>query len=38
MKLLLDESVPRQLGGFFPDASEVRTVQRILQVELRVVF
>ena len=29
MKLLLDESVPRQLGGFFPDAFEVRTAQRM---------
>ena len=26
MKLLLDESVPRQLGGFFPDTFEVHTV------------
>ena len=29
MKLLLDESVPRQLGGFFPDTFEVHTVQRM---------
>ena len=29
MKLLLDESVPRQLGGFSPDAFEVRTAQRM---------
>ena len=29
MKLLLDESVPRRLGGFFPDAFEVRTAQRM---------
>lgn len=29
MKLLLDESVPRQLGRFFPDAFNVRTVQQM---------
>ena len=29
VKLLLDESVPRQLGGFFPDTFEVHTVQRM---------
>ena len=29
MKLLLDESVPRQIGGFFPDPFEVHTVQRM---------
>ena len=29
MKLLLDESIPRQRGGFFPDAFEVRTAQRM---------
>ena len=29
MRLLLDESFPRQLGGFFPDAFEVRTAQRM---------
>ena len=27
MKVLLDESVPRQLGRFFPDDFEVYTVQ-----------
>ena len=29
MKLLLDESVPRQLASFFPDLFEIRTVQRM---------
>lgn len=29
MKLLLDESVPRQLNAFFPNTFEVRTVQRM---------
>ena len=29
MKLLLDESVPRQLRRFFPDAFQVRTVQQM---------
>lgn len=29
MKLLLDESVPRQLGAFFPDSFYIRTVQRM---------
>ena len=29
MKLLLDESIPRRLGGFFPDTFEVHTVQRM---------
>ena len=29
MKLLLDESVPRRLGSFFPDPIEVRTVQQM---------
>ena len=29
MKLLLDESVPRQLAQFFPDTFEGRTVQQM---------
>ena len=29
MKLLLDESLPRQLGSFFPDLFEVWTVQQM---------
>ena len=29
MKLLLDESVPRQLGRCFPETFEVRTVQQM---------
>lgn len=29
MKLLLDESVPRQLGSFFPDPFDMHTVQRM---------
>ena len=29
MKLLLDESVPRQLGRFFPETFEVLTVQKM---------
>ena len=29
MKLLLDESIPRQLGSRFPDSFETRTVQRM---------
>ena len=29
MTLLLDESVPRQLGRFFPEAFEVFTVQKM---------
>ena len=29
MKLLLDESVPKQLGRSFPDAFKVRTVQQM---------
>ena len=29
MKLLLDESIPRQLGRYFPGGFEVRTVSRI---------
>ena len=29
MRLLLDESVPRRLGTFFPAAYEVRTVPRM---------
>ena len=29
MKLLLDESVPRQLGALFPSQFEMRTVQRM---------
>lgn len=29
MKLLLDESVPKRLGSFFPDEFEVRTVQQM---------
>lgn len=29
MKLLLDESVPRQLSRLFPDEFEVRTVQQM---------
>ena len=29
MKLLLDESVPKQIGSLFPDAFEVHTVQKM---------
>ena len=29
MRLLLDESIPRQLGSRFPDSFETRTVQRM---------
>ena len=29
MRLLLDESIPRQLGSLFPDPFETRTVQRM---------
>lgn len=29
MKLLLDESVPKRLGSFFPDELEVHTVQQM---------
>ena len=29
MKLLLDESVPRQLARFLPDSFEIRTVQQM---------
>ena len=29
MKLLLDESVPRQLARFFPETFDVRTVQQM---------
>ena len=29
MKLLLDESIPRQIGGFFPGTFDVHTVQRM---------
>lgn len=29
MKLLLDESVPRPLGAYFPTSFEIRTVQRM---------
>lgn len=29
MKLLLDESIPRQLGKYFPGGFEVRTVSQI---------
>jgi predicted nuclease of predicted toxin-antitoxin system len=29
MKLLLDESVPKRLGSFFPDEFKMRTVQQM---------
>ena len=29
MKLLLDESIPRQLDSLFPDSFEIQTVQRM---------
>ncbi len=35
MKLLLDESVPKRLGSFFPDEFEVRTVRQMVWTRSR---